>query len=193
MSDRFRGTPAPDPADLSAVFVSDGADDKVGIAALVGGVGADALRFPAVLVPQGAAPPGYPFVEFGEMHGDGERGSSRRKTASGPGLHADRSSTHARSQTPPARQGAEGVAASGLFEAGASDDARLGGPAGSPPAMARDPQGQLHDYAADAISAALHALAVPPTYDSLSELVDLAIRATGLQDCRGCHERERRA
>ncbi len=48
--------------------------------------------------------------------------------------------------------------------------------------MARDSEGRLRDYAADAIGAALHALAVPPTYESLSELVDLAMRETGLQD-----------
>ncbi len=105
MSDRFRGTPAHDPADLSAVFVSDGAEDTVGVAALVGGVGAGALRFPAVLVPEGTAPPGYPFVEFGEMHGDGEPGSSHRHPATQPGLYAHRSSTHAGSQTrPPGRE-----------------------------------------------------------------------------------------
>ena len=191
MSDRFRGTPAPASADLSAIFVSDGAEDKPGIATIVGGMGAGALRFPAVLVPEGAVPPGYPFVEFGQMRGDGEPGSPHRNPTTERGLHAHRSSTHARSQTRPAR----GVTASGraAVEAGANGEARAAAPAGAPPAVARDPHGRLHDDATDAISAALNALAVPPAYDSLPGLVDLAMAdswSAGLP--RGCYDRERR-
>lgn len=173
MSGRFRRISAPASADLSAVFVSDGADEKPGIATLIGDMGADALRFPAVLVPEGAEPPGYPFVEFGEIRAAGEPGPSSGRTPTAErGLRAHRSSTHARSHARPARQEAARVSAA---EPDASGDARLATPAGAPPAMARVSRGQLHDYAADAIGAALHALAVPPAYNSLSELVHLAV------------------
>lgn len=172
MSGRSRRISAPASADLSAVFVSDGAEEKPGNAALVGDMGAGALRFPAVLVPEGAEPPGYPFVEFGKIHDTGEPGSSHQDPTAERGLRAHRSSTHARSHARPARQEVAGVSA---VKPDASDHARLAAPAGGPPAMAHDPRGQLHDYAADAIGAALHALAVPPAYNSLSELVHLAV------------------
>jgi len=172
LSGRSRSISAPAAADLSAVFVSDGAEDKPGIVALVGDMGAGALSFPAVLVPEGAEPPGYPFVEFGEIHTADEPGSSHQNPTAERGLRAHRSSTRARSHARPASQEVAGASA---VKPNASDDARLAAPTGGPPALAHDPLEQLHDYAADAIGAALHALAVPPAYNSLSELVHLAV------------------
>lgn len=170
MSDRFRSPSARTSADLSATFVSD-------TSSLVGGTGIGRLRFPAVLVPEGAERPGYPFVEFGELQGNDEPArvagsSSPLYPATGHGLRAHRSSTEVRSQVRPARHEADSATSVGLQ---ASDDARLPPRAGSPPAIARDAQGQLHDYAGDAIGAALRALAVPPAYDNLPELADLAV------------------
>src|SRR5579859_3710234 len=160
LSDRFRGTLASASPGLYAVFVSDGVEHKPGTAALVSGMGAGVLRFPAVLVPEGAMPPGYPFVEFGEFHGDDEHadaaGPSYRDPTTERAVHMRRSSAHARHTRSP-KQEARGLAAA---TPDGSDDATLAAPAGSPPAMARDPQGQLHDYAAAAMSAARHSLAV---------------------------------
>jgi hypothetical protein len=181
VSDRHDGTRAPPSTDLRAEFVSAGAEGERGIAAPVGGMGLGPLRFPAVLVPEGAGPPGYPFVEFGEFHGNDEAigapGSSHGNPATERALQAHRSSNHTRGHTRAPRQAAEGAAASDLtaVEDDAGEGVSLAAPAGDPPAVAHDRQGQLRDYAADAMSAALHALAVPPTYDSLSELVDLAM------------------
>jgi hypothetical protein len=181
LSDRQDGTRASPSSDLRAEFVSAGAEGKRGITTPVGGMGAGPLRFPAVLVPEGAGPPGYPFVEFGAFHCNdeaiGAHGSSHGKPTTERAVQVHRASNHTRGRARLPRQAAEGAAASDLtaVAADASDGVRLAAPVGDPPAMACDRQGQLYDYAADAMSAALRALAVPPTYDSLSELVDLAM------------------
>lgn len=58
---------------LRAVFVPEGSEDDVPTQALAVSLGVGVVKFPAILVPEGEAPPGYPYVPFGRMEFDEDK------------------------------------------------------------------------------------------------------------------------
>jgi hypothetical protein len=154
---------------LRAVFVPEGTEDRLDAAGVVDGVGAGPLRLAGVLVPGEGVPPGYPFVQFGEFHPDDEQAgageSSHRdhRSAGESAVGSRQNDDHSSGRRPVLRRERRSQPAPGL--AAADADASGGAP----------PTPRTTDVSADAIQAALRALATPPAYDDLSELIDRAV------------------
>jgi hypothetical protein len=70
---------------LRAVFVPDDAKDQVSGADIVDSLGYDSVKIPAVIVPEGGTPPGFPYERFGrtEFRPD-EDSAATHKFTSGP-------------------------------------------------------------------------------------------------------------
>jgi hypothetical protein len=75
---------------LRAVFVHKDDKDQISQAGIVGALGYDTVRIPAVFVPKGGTPPGYPYEHFGRAEfrrsgGDGgKRAVASGQSSAGP-------------------------------------------------------------------------------------------------------------
>jgi hypothetical protein len=58
---------ADDTVKIRAVFVPEAAADQVSPATIATALDYDAVKLPAILVPDGAPPPGYPYENFGHV------------------------------------------------------------------------------------------------------------------------------
>jgi hypothetical protein len=111
--------------DLNAVFVADDADGLSSTRNVALSRGAHTLRIPAVFVPEGCTPPGYPYIPFGRMTLDSDQDGGPEQTT-GSSWDTAGQIESAQQQTSPGQP---------------PSDAQVNGP--DTPPVAADPGGRL--------------------------------------------------